>query len=108
LAELLGALSHPHRIRIVEELRGRELDVNSIQLALGISHSAVSQNLAIMRAHKLVRERREGRRMIYSLADPELAGWLLGGLSFIECEIEQTARKRDAVEAVRAIWSSRP
>lgn len=44
--------------------------------------------------------------MIYSLADPELAGWLLGGLSFIECEIEQTAQKRDAVEAVRAIWSA--
>lgn len=39
LADLLGVLAHPHRIRIIEELRASERDVNSLQEALAISHS---------------------------------------------------------------------
>lgn len=108
LANLLGALSHPHRIRIVEELRGRELDVNSIQQLLGISHSGVSQNLAVLRAHRLVQERREGRRMIYSLTQPALAEWLMRGLDFLEGEIALTEGIRDALESARQIWTRGP
>lgn len=106
LAELLGALSHPHRIRIVEELKSGELDVNSLQRILEISHSGVSQNLAVLRAHRLVRERRDGRRVIYSLSDARLAEWLLEGLKFLEGEIEQSELMRNAVETVRGIWGS--
>ena len=62
LAQLLGVLSHPHRIRIVEELRAGECDVKSLQELLGISHAGVSQHLALLRAHRLVEERREGRQ----------------------------------------------
>ena len=105
LAGLLGALSHPHRIRIVEELRGRELDVNSIQQVLGISHSSVSQNLAVLRAHRLVQERREGRRIIYSLMQPALAEWLMQGLDFLEGEIAFTEGMRDALESARQMWA---
>ena len=108
LANLLGALSHPHRIRIVEELRGRELDVNSIQQLLGISHSGVSQNLAVLRAHRLVQERREGRRMIYSLTQPALAGWLMRGFDFLEGENALTEGIRDALESARQIWTRGP
>ena len=80
------------------------MDVNSLQQVLEISHSAVSQNLSILRAHRLVRERRDGRRVIYALADPRLAGWLLDGLSFIEMEIRQGEEVRSAVETVRSLW----
>ena len=102
LANLLNALSHPHRIRIIEELRGRELDVNSLQSILGISHSAVSQNLAILRSHRLVHERREGRRVIYSLSDNALAEWLTAGLRFLEADLGDV---RSAVATVRTMWS---
>lgn len=105
---MLGALSHPHRIRIVEELRSTELDVNSIQQVLGISHSAVSQNLAILRAHRLVRERREGRRVIYSLTQPSLAGWLLQGITFLTSEMDQRDQVREAAQSVKAIWGEEP
>lgn len=82
------------------------MDVNSIQQVMGISHSAVSQNLAVLRAHKLVRERRDGRRVIYSLAHQSLAAWLLEGLSFIQSGIERTDEMRDAVKTVKALWSA--
>ena len=106
LANLLHALSHPHRVRIVEELRDRELDVNSIQQILGISHSSVSQNLSVLRSQRLVRERREGRRVIYSLAAPALAAWLVDGLQFLESHVTETEKLRTEVEIVRDIWGS--
>ena len=108
LANLLGALGHPHRIRIIEELRGRELDVNSLQETLGISHSSVSQNLSVLRSYRLVQERRAGRRVIYTLRQPALADWLLSGLVFLEGDISFSQEIRTAVERVRSIWSAEP
>lgn len=108
LAKLLGVLGHPHRIRIVEELRNRELDVNSLQQILGISHSLVSQNLSILRSHRLVTERREGRHVIYSLLQPKLAVWLIDGLQFLEGELDSQAEIRAAVEAARQQWVDHP
>lgn len=106
LADLFNALSHPHRVRIVEELRDRELDVNSIQEILGISHSAVSQNLSVLRAHHLVRERRDGRRVIYSLVAPPLAAWLMGGLQFLQGQLMDAEKLRAVAEQVKDIWSA--
>lgn len=104
LAALLGALAHPHRIRIIEELGGGECDVNTLQQELGISHSAVSQNLAILRAHRIVTERRQGRRVIYSLSHPHLAAWLLQGLDFLEHELTEGDRLRGLLDSVRLQW----
>src|ERR1700760_2545423 len=88
LATLLGALSHPQRIRIVEELRTGECDVKSLQDALGISHSGVSQHLMVLRAHRIVSERRQGRHVFYRLRRPEMASWLLDATEFLEQESE--------------------
>jgi len=104
LAALLSALAHPHRIRIIEELGAGELDVNSLQSELGISHSGVSQNLAILRAHRLVVERREGRRVIYRLTNPGLAAWLLHGLDFLSQDLDYTHQMRDLLDSVRNHW----
>lgn len=104
LSELLGALSHPHRLRIIIELREQELDVNSLQQILGISHSSVSQNLALLRAHRVVQERREGRRVIYSLSDHRMGNWLLNGLQFLEGHLAQNEQMRGAVVEVRHLW----
>lgn len=105
LAKLLGVLSHPHRIRIVEELRTEERDVNFLEGVLGISHARVSQHLALMRSHRLVIERRQGRRVFYHLEQPDLATWLLDGLRFIERDIEAAKNMRSAVEQVKTLWS---
>ncbi len=105
LAEFLGVLSHPHRIRIIEELRRGELDVNSLQNALGISHSGVSQHLMVMRANRLVYERREGRRVYYQLRHPRMAQWLLEATNFLERETVEADELRRAIGKTRKTWA---
>lgn len=107
LAEFLGALSHPHRIRIVEELRDGEHDVNSLQEALGISHSGVSQHLMVLRANRLVSERREGRRVFYQLRHPEIAGWLLEATQFLAKETLAAAELREAIDKTCKDWAAK-
>jgi len=104
LAALLGALSHPHRIRIVEELRDGERDVQTLQKALCISQAGVSQHLSVLRARRIVSERREGRHVYYHLEQPEIAAWLVVGLRFVEGMPESLERLRAAVSRVRALW----
>ncbi len=106
LAQLLGGLAHPQRIRIIQELREGERDVNSLQAALGISHSGVSQHLSVLRLHRLVTERREGRRVFYHLTQPELARWLVEGMQFLEVLQAATRDLQKAVAIVRDEWRS--
>lgn len=101
---LLGLLSHPHRIRIVEELRDGEMDVNSLQEILGISHSGVSQHLALLRAHRVVLERREGRHVFYRLRQPHLAAWLADGMEFLAGNTADYEELRNAVQRVKELW----
>ena len=105
LAKLLGVLSHPHRIRIIEELREGEKDVNSLQAALGVSHSGVSQHLSLLRSHRLVEERRAGRHVFYHLIQPGLASWLTDGLSFLQTSLHQVNELREAIEITKTLWS---
>ncbi len=107
-ADMLGVLSHPHRLCIIEELRDGERDVNSLQLALGINHSGVSQHLSVLRAHRLVAERRQGRHVFYHLPQPQLARWLLDGMSFLAGSTAANDHVRSAIENVRAQWADKP
>lgn len=58
-ANVLKAVAHPARIRVIEELRSGERDVNSLQMLLQTTHSGVSQHLMVLRAHRFVAERRD-------------------------------------------------
>lgn len=106
LATLLGVFSHPHRVRIVEELRADEKDVNTLQDALGISHSGVSQHLAVLRSNNVVIERRVGRHVFYRLVDPRVSQWLLDGLRFLENAADSYDELRDSVRSVREQWTT--
>ena len=105
LAQFLGVLSHPRRIRIIEELHTGEQDVNSLQLALGISHSGVSQHLMVLRASRLVSERRAGRHVFYHLRQPEIAGWLLKGTQFLEQGTADADEPQRAINKTRKEWA---
>lgn len=106
LGKLLSVLSHPHRIRIIEELRGGEKDVNSLQAVLGVAHSGVSQHLSLLRSHRVVSERREGRHVFYQLVQPKLATWLMEGLEFLEGNVHQAEEMREALQETRSIWGN--
>lgn len=106
LADVFSVLAHPHRLRIVEEIGAGELDVASISELLAISHSGASQHLAQLRAHRLVTERRDGRRVFYRLRNPDLAQWLLAGLSLLEADADASLEIKSSLRRARAAWSS--
>lgn len=106
LAALLGALAHPVRIRIVEELRDGEKDVNSLAEIVEISHSGVSQHLSVLRTRRIVTERREGRHVFYRLVQPSLAKWLVEGLTLLQDTQEIAQDLRAAIDDVKALWTS--
>jgi DNA-binding transcriptional ArsR family regulator len=70
MADLFGVLSDPSRLRILMCLQRRnEVCVNDISADTHISDSAVSHALRLLRAHGIVRARREGRQIFYALVD---------------------------------------
>ena len=84
LSPLFGALSHPDRLRLIGELRESEKDVHTLQEALGVSQSRVSQHLAVLRANRIVRVRKKGRRVFYSLTQVAMADWIAQGIAVLE------------------------
>ena len=105
LAEFLRALAHPRRIQILEELRRGERDVASIAKVTSLAHSSVSQHLMVLRAHRVVTERREGRRVIYQLRSEELADWLAQGMDFLPPMDQQADEVRRAIKKARSKWT---
>ena len=72
-ADLFRTLAHPARIRILEVIReSDELSVTEIQQAVGIEPSNASQHLGILRSRGVVRARRDGNTIRYSIADAEV------------------------------------
>jgi len=72
LAETFAALADSNRAKIIYSLIGQELCVCDIACVIGISESAVSQHLRILRTLRLVRQRKDGRMMYYSLKDDHI------------------------------------
>jgi len=105
LAKLLGVLAHPERIRIVEELRNGEFDVNSLQKEVRCAHARVSQNLSILRSHGIVAHRRDGRHVFYHPVEPGVAGWVAEGLQFLERTAPMNDETRSALHQAREQWS---
>ncbi len=106
LAELFKVLGHPDRVRLIEELRDGHSDVNSLADALGLSASRISQHLALLRAHRFVREERNGRQHVYSLTQPEMAGWIIDGLDFLGGRMN--ALSPSDLDEARNLWSHAP
>ena len=105
LAEFLRALAHPRRIQILEELRRGERDVASLAKDTELAHSSVSQHLMVLRAHRLVSERREGRRVFYRLRSEKLADWLVQGMDFLPPMDQRTDEVRKAIKKAKSKWS---
>ncbi len=72
-SEFFKALSHPGRIKIIESLRDRELNVGEIQALLEDDESAnASQHLALLRGKGIVVGRKNGTSVYYSIRDPKI------------------------------------
>ncbi|MGF1499864.1 MAG: ArsR/SmtB family transcription factor [Elainellaceae cyanobacterium] len=69
MAEFFGALSDPHRLKLLSALAQQELCVCDLAAIVKMGESAVSHQLRVLRSQRLVKYRRQGRNVYYSLAD---------------------------------------
>ena len=106
LAEIFKVIAHPDRIRLIEELRIEERDVNTLHERLELPAPRVSQHLALLRAHRIVEERREGRHVFYHLTQPSMADWIIDGANFIEMRASSGSENRKNVNKARKLWSA--
>jgi DNA-binding transcriptional ArsR family regulator len=85
LAETFNALGDPTRLRLLFALANEELCVGDLSTLLGVSVSAVSHQLRLLRGLRLVKCRREGRLSYYSLDDSQhrVVALLELGLAYI-------------------------
>jgi DNA-binding transcriptional ArsR family regulator len=76
VAEVFRLLGDPTRVRILDALTHGERCVGDLADLVGMTESAVSHQLRLLRASRLVRVRREGRLAHYSLDDHHVIGLL--------------------------------
>ncbi len=104
LATIFKVLSHQDRIRIIEALRIKAMDVNSLSKNLGLRSARVSQHPSLMRLHRVVRETRKGRHVFYSLPQLELAHWIADGLQFVESRAAADHEHSQIIQKAKHIW----
>ncbi len=84
LAELFKVFGDSTRIRILYALFEHEVNVNDIAEQLSMTASAVSHQLRLLKQSKLIKSRREGKQIYYSLADDHVKTIMAMGMEHIE------------------------
>lgn len=69
ISELFKIFGDSTRVKIINVLLDKEMCVNDIVNAINVSQSAVSHQLRILKSSKLVKYRKDGKEIYYSLAD---------------------------------------
>ncbi len=101
----LKALANRHRLMILCELHKGEKSVSSIQHALGLSQSSLSQHLARLRQDDLVKARRESQTIYYSLANTNVTRMIALLYELFcadECDASPTQPQPVALKAAKA------
>ncbi len=83
IAQLFSALSDTSRIRIISALTEGEMNVGALAEIVNISESAVSHHMRNLRQMRLVRGRKNGRYVFYSLDDDHVASLYQLGLEHV-------------------------
>ena len=84
LAETFKVLGDVTRVRILDALSRSELCVCDLAQLIGLSESAVSHQLRILRGMRLVRARRDGRMAFYTLDDQHIVRLFEQGMKHVE------------------------
>lgn len=72
-SRVIRVLGHPLRLRLLEMLEDGERNVTELVLASGASQAMVSQQLRILRAERVVGDRRDGPRVFYRITEPKVS-----------------------------------
>ncbi len=84
LAELFKVFGDSTRIKILYALSERELCVCDISELIGVSQTAISHQLRVLKGAKLVKYRREGKNVFYSLDDDHVRSIINQGMEHVE------------------------
>lgn len=99
-ADFFKTLGHPARIRILELLRDGERPVSELIPEVGIEPSHMSQQLAILRRANLVRSRKEGSSVLYSVAEPRLFQLLEVAKAILTSSLTETRELLEELEGL--------
>lgn len=86
LAQVFRAMADPTRVRILSALSEAELCVGDLAEVLGMSISAISHQLRLLRELRVVRKRREGKHIYYALDDEHVRDLFERGLEHVRHE----------------------
>jgi len=84
LTEIFRVLGDPTRVRILDALSRDELSVGVLASQLGLTESAVSHQLRLLRNTRIVRTRRDGRMIFYALDDKHVLALFRQGLRHVQ------------------------
>jgi DNA-binding transcriptional ArsR family regulator len=84
LTEVFRVLGDPTRVRILDALSRSELCVGDLASRLGVTESAVSHQLRLLRNTRIVRARRDGRMIFYALDDDHVLDLFRQGLRHVQ------------------------
>lgn len=84
LAELFKVFGDSTRIKILYVLVESDMSVGDIAQALNMTQSSISHQLRVLKQSRLVRFRREGKNIVYSLADDHVHTIMSQGLEHLE------------------------
>lgn len=99
-AALLRTLANEKRLMILCQLGDGELPVGALQEPLGLSQSALSQHLAVLRDAGVVATRREAQQVFYRISDPA-AVRVIATLAAIFCPEKPPSRGASSRRAVK-------
>jgi len=99
LAETFKVLGDVTRVRILDAISRTELCVGDIAELLGLSESAVSHQLRLLRDQRLVRPRRDGKMIFYTLDDQHIVRLFEQGLEHVKERTRMVARSARPIGA---------
>jgi ArsR family transcriptional regulator len=92
LTEIFRVLGDPTRVRILDALSQSERCVGDLAAQLGMTESAISHQLRLLRNTRIVRTRRDGRMIFYALDDRHVLALFRQGLRHVQEGGRQAAR----------------
>jgi ArsR family transcriptional regulator, lead/cadmium/zinc/bismuth-responsive transcriptional repressor len=84
LADAFKVLGDPTRVKIISALLHQALCVRDISILVGVSESAISHQLRILRHHRLVKQRRQGNVIYYSIENVHLGRFFKEAENYVE------------------------
>ncbi|BDX33298.1 transcriptional regulator [Mycobacterium antarcticum] len=108
-ANLFKALAHPARIRTLEILsasQGRPTPVSEILVATAIEPTLLSQHLAVLKRHHVVRSQRVANAVYYELAHPKISELLSIARTFLADNLQVRSEQYDALNALPPLGRS--